>query len=208
MPEAIIFTNRMASIFSQSSLEIVGRTDQDVFDESVEIDVNITSMTSRGPIKVNSYAHSSYPISSSLSFIPPAFEISSQNFSFRGVQNQDVTYRIIFPHGTTVDAEDSLGRLSTGTLDDGRQYIEVAFNASESGLEDYVDCKIIPSPLFVLGIFIPCIVSFVIVIILVAVILILRKKRKGRKIMVVKEEGGTEDYEEQDYYVPPPPSSK
>jgi len=206
--EANIFTNRMENIFSQSSLEIDGRTDQDVFDESVEIDVNITSMTSHRPVKVNSYGHSSYPMASSLSFIPPAFEISSQNFSFRGVQNQDVTYRIIFPHGTTVNAEDSLGRLSTGTLDDGRQYIEVTFNASESGLEDYVDCEIIPSPLFVLGIFIPCIVSFIIVIILVAVILILRKKRKGRKIMVVKEEGGTEDYEEQDYYVPPPPSSK
>ncbi len=205
--EANIFTNRMENIFSQS-LEIDGKVNQDVFDESVGIDVNITSMASRRPIKVNSYSHSSYPMTSSLSFISPAFEISSQNFSFRGVQNQDVTYRIIFPYGTTVDAEDSLERLSTGTLDDGRQYIEVAFNASESGLEDYVDCKIIPSSLFVLGIFIPCIVSFVIVIILVTVILILRKKRKGRKIMVVKDERGIEDYEEQDYYVPPPPSSK
>jgi len=205
--EANNFTNRMENIFSQS-LEIDGRVNQDVFDESVGIDVNITSMSSRRPVKVNSYSHSSYPMASSLSFIPPAFEISSQNFSLRGAQNQDVTYRIIFPYETIVNAEDSLGRLSTGTLDDGRQYIEVAFNTSESGLEDYVDCEIIPSPLFVLGIFIPCIVSFIIVIILVAVILILRKKRKGRKSMVFKEEEDTEDYEEQDYYVPPPPSSK
>ena len=202
-----VFTNRMTSIFSQTAFDVDGHTNQDIFDESVEKDVNITSMTSINPVKVNSYAHSSYPISFGLSFIPPGFEIEEQNFTFQGLQNQDVIYRITFPHDTTVSVEDSLGRVSVATAEDGRKYIEVAFNASESSLEDYVNCKIVPSLIFVLGFFMPCIVSFIIVIILVAVVVILRRKRKGKKIMVVEKDSNIEGYEDQDYYVPPPPPS-
>jgi hypothetical protein len=146
-------------------------------------------------------------VSFSLSFIPPEFEIANQNFTLRGLQNQDVTYKITFPHGTNVNVEDSLGRVSIATAEDGRKYIEVAFTASESDLEDYVNCKIVPSLLFVLGIFMPCVVSFIIVIILVAVVVILRRKRKGKKITVVEKDSNIEEYEDQDYYVPPPPPS-
>ena len=202
-----IFTNRMMNIFSQTALEFDGRTNQDVFDESVEVDVNITHMTGINPVKVNSYAYSSYPISFSLSFLPPEFEIVGQNFTFRGIQNQDITYKITFPHGTTVDVEDSLGRASVLTAEDGRQYVEVAFGASESDMESYVNCKIMPSLFFVLGLFMPCIVSFIIVVILVVVVVILRRKRRGKKLMVVEEENNIEGYENQDYYVPPPPPS-
>ena len=125
-----------------------------------------------------------------------------------GLKNQSVTYRVIFPHGTTVEFNDSLGRAVVKETDDGRKYIEISFNASESGLIDKVTCKIIPSTLFVVGIFMPCIISLIITIIMIIVILIIRKKRRGKTETVAEEEEGFEGYEDQEYYVPPPPSSK
>ena len=77
----------MKNIFSQS-LEIDGRVGQDVFDESVGIDVNITSMTSHKPVKVNSYSHSSYSMTSSLSFIPLPLKYLVKIFRFEGCKTK------------------------------------------------------------------------------------------------------------------------
>jgi len=204
------FEEMMTNIFQLSEFTVNGRVNRDAFDESLgRWDGDIADMDADTPIKVVSYAYSSYPVSFDLSFLPPKFEVANQSFNFTGLQNQNVIYRMIFPHGTNVSFNDSLDRAVLKETDDGRKYIEISFNASEAGLTDEISCKIVPSSLFIVGIFMPCIVSLIITIILIIVIYIIRKKRKGRKEIVIERESeGFEGYEDQDYYVPPPPSSK
>ncbi len=214
--EKTLFETRLASLLS--GLKINGLVKRDDFDQSIASwDGEITNMDASTPVKTASDAHSSYPVSFGLSFSPPKFEINEQSLNLAGLQNQNVTYRIVLPRGTTMDASDSLNRLVPGKTADGRDYIEISFDASESGLTDIVNFKIVPSPLFALSIFLPCIVCIIIAIVLIIAILIVRKKRKGfggkrsrpKKTKEIKEdEEESEGYEEQEYYVPPPPSSK
>jgi hypothetical protein len=209
--EKSLFEDRLISILP--GLKINGLVKRDDFDRSLVWDGDITNMDANTPVATASDAHSSYPVSFGLSLSPPKFEITEQSFNLVGLQNQNVTYRMVFPRGTTVEASDSLNKLVTGKIGD-RYYIEVSFNASESGLTDVVRCKIVPSTLFALAIFLPCIVCLIIAVVLIIAILIIRKKRKGfrgprkpkKESKEDKEETG--DYEEQEYYVPPPPSSK
>ena len=117
---------------------------------------------------------------------------------------------MIFPYGTTVEYNDTLGKVIKGITEDGRDFIQISFNASESDLKEIVICELVPSAFFIIGILMPCILSLLVTIILVIIIFIIRKKRKGRKGKVVTEEFGDEElngYEDKDYYVPPPPSS-
>jgi hypothetical protein len=66
----------------------------------------------------------------------------------------------------------------------------------------------IPSALFIIGVFVPCIVSFIIAIILIIIIYLTRKKRKKGKIKTHIEKDDFTGYEDEEFYVPPPPSSK
>jgi hypothetical protein len=215
--ERELFETRLISLLS--GLKIDGLVNRDAFDRSIASwDGEITNMDADTPVTTASDAHSSYPVTFSLSFSPPKFEITEQSLNLTGLQNQNVTYRIVLPRGTTMDASDSLNRLVPGKTADGRDYIEISFDASESGLTDIVSFKIVPSPLFALSIFLPCIVCLVIAVVLIIAILIIRKKRKGfggkrrrpKKTKESKEDEEEESggYEEQEYYVPPPPSSK
>ena len=215
--EKKLFENRLASLLP--GLKINGLIKRDDFDQSVASwDGNITNMDADTPVTTASDAHSSYPVTFGLSFSPPKFEIIEQSLNLVGLQNQNVTYRIVLPRGTTMDASDSLSRLVPGKTTDGRDYIEISFDASESNLTDVVRFKIVPSPLFALSIFLPCIVCLIIAVVLIIAILIIRKKRKGfggkrshpKKTKESKEDKEEESggYEEQEYYVPPPPSSK
>ncbi len=205
--EKELFESRMVDIFPK--LKIDGRINKEAFEKSLIWDKNIADMDADNPVSVVSYAHCSHPLSFTLSFIPPKFEIPNQNISLRGLQNNNLTYRIIFPKGTTIDVSDTLDRAVVGETKDGRYYLEVSFDATESGLTDFVSYKIIPSALFVVGVFMPCIISLIITVILVIVIYILRRKRKQKRVGVESDvESYDEGYEDQEYYVPPPPSSK
>jgi len=215
--EKILFETRLISLLP--GLKINGLVNRDAFDRSIASwDGEITNMDADTPVTTASDAHSSYPVTFSLSFSPPKFEITEQSLNLTGLQNQNVTYRIVLPRGTTMDASDSLNRLVPGKTADGRDYIEISFDASESDLTDIVSFKIVPSPLFALSIFLPCIVCLIIAVVLIIAILIIRKKRKGfggkrsrpKKTKESKEDEEEESggYEEQEYYVPPPPSSK
>ena len=116
---------------------------------------------------------------------------------------------MIFPHGTTVVVNDALEKAVVKKTDDGRECIEITFSTSEFGLIDTVSCKITPSALFIVGLFIPCIISLIITIILVVIIYLIRRKRKRKRGMITDENGREFDgYNGQEYYVPPPPSSK
>jgi len=201
------FEQMMKNIFQLPGFTVDGRVKRDVFDSSIRRwDGDIADMDADTPVEVVSYAYSSYPVTFNLSFLPPSFEIVDQSFNFTGLQNQNVTYRMILPPGIAVFVNDSLNRADVKETSDGRQYIEIEFDPSESGVVDTVKLKFVPSLFFILGVFMPCIVSLIITIILIVVIYLIRKKRKG--VAVVKENEVLEDYEEQDYYVPPPPSSK
>ena len=189
--------------------EIDGFIDRSVFDKSLDWEGDIANMDAIMPVEVASYAHNTYPISFDLSFLPPKFEMPYQSFNFTGIQSQNVTYKMIFPHGTTVVVNDTLEKAVVKKTDDGRDCIEITFGASEFGLIDTVSCKIIPSALFIVGLFMPCIISLIITIILVVIIYIIKKKRKRKKGMITDRDSRDFDgYNGQDYYVPPPPSSK
>jgi len=160
------------------------------------------------PVKTALYAHSSYPVSFDLSFLPPGFNIPIKKFNFTGLPNQEVTYRMIFPHGISVEVSDPFNKSVVKQTRDEKYYIEIKFSASESDLTVEVSCKMVPSVLFIMGVFLPCIMSLFIAIILIVIIYIIRKKRKGKKVETPIEEEDLTGYEEEDYYIPPPPESK
>lgn len=202
--EKQLFKSRVQTMFP--GLQLHMKTDENMFEESLRWDGNISQMSSDSPIKVVSYAHSTYPLSFSFSLIPPTFEILPHNITFTGVKNQNVTYTMIFPKGIWVEVNDTLGKAFVKEMGDGYA-VEVTFSAAEANLTDVVSYKMIPSILFILGLFTPCILSIVIAVILFIVIYIIRKKRKERhpsSSFTGEDEYG---YEEEDYYVPPPPPS-
>ncbi len=190
-------------------LEVSTNANKDSFDESLQWDGNISDMDAEKPVNVATSTHSLYSVSFDFSFLPPKFEIPRRTFNFTGLQNQDVTYRMIFPHGILIEISDQLGKAEFGELEDGRNYLQIKFSASESNQIVEVSYKMIPSALFIIGIFIPCIISLFITLILIIVIFIIRRKRRSKKEEVhYPEEKDTRGYEDEDFYVPPPPSSK
>ena len=198
------FENRISWLFS--GLEVIGNVNRDVFEKSVNLDVDVTKMDDHPPVKVAYYAHSSYPVSFNLSFIPPGFEIPVQNYSFTGLKNQSITYRIVFPHGVDIEVDDVYGKANVGETSDGRNYFEISFTPMESNLSVEVSCKMIPSLLFIIGVFTPCLISLAITIVFIFVIFIIRRKRRKRVVPVVEKE--SVGYEDSEYYVPPPPPSR
>jgi hypothetical protein len=190
-------------------LEVSTNVIKDRFEDSLQWDGNISNMDAKKPVNVATLTHSLYSVTFDLSFLPPKFEILPRTFNFTGLENQDVTYRMIFPNGIFIEINDPLDKAIFGEMNDGRQYFEISFSASESSLTVDVTCKMIPSLLFIIGIFTPCIVSLIITLILIMVIYFIRKKRRRKRGQVpYEEEEETTGYEDEDFYVPPPPTSK
>lgn len=207
--EKTFFENKLRRVVS--GLEVKGNTDKDSFDESLVWNQDINNMDSEQPVKTRTYAYTTHPIGLHLSIIPPSVKIPDQTYNFTGLKNQSVTYKILFPSGITVDVKDKYGKAEVKKTEDERQYLEITFSSEESNMSVDVTCLLTPSTLFVIGLFIPCIISIVITIIILIVVIMLRKKRKGRgpkrQREPVYEERDT-GYEDQDYYIPPPPGSK
>ncbi len=201
-----LFNSELPNILP--GLKVDGYSDRGEFDRTLSWDRDVRKMDADLPIKVASYAHSSYTANFGVSFSPPKFDFSDMNFNFVGQEKQKITYRIVFPKGlSSIEYDDPLGRAVIGKTDDDRYYLDVAFDVNESGVSTTLTCKMVPSPLFMLSIFMPCILSLVIFIILIVVIIVIRRKRKfgGKKPKARKDEEEFDGYEEQDYYVPPPP---
>jgi len=207
--EKKIFETRMTNLLPE--LEITGTINRGLFESSLVWDEDINNMDKNTPVTTNSYAKCTYPVHFDLSIIPPGFSIPTQTYNFTGLKNQSVTYRIIFPHGIDIQVSDLQGKAKVKKTDDDRKYLEISFTTSEDNLTVDVSCKMIPSALFVIGIFTPCIISLIITIILITVIIMLRKKRKTRKTGIPPTTMEPEEptgYEGEDYYIPPPPGSK
>lgn len=190
-------------------LEISGNVNRETFEDSLASwDGNLSEMDGSPPVKTESYAHESYPVSFDFSLLPPSVDIPAKTFNFSGLPNQEVTYKMIFPHGMSITVTDPTNRTKVLKTEDGRYYFEVTFRAYESNQNVEISCKMNPSALFIIGVFIPCILSLVIAIVLVIVIYLVRKKRKGKTITPTFDEEELTGYEEEDFYVPPPPGSK
>jgi len=190
-------------------LDVNSNMKRDVFDNSLVWDSDISKMDADNPIITSLYGHCSFQIPFDFSIVPPNLDIPTKIFNFTSLSNENITYRIIFPNGISIEIDDPLNRSVKKELSDGRQYFEISFSQSESNLTSAVSCKLTPSIFFIIGIFVPCIVGLVITIILIVVILLIRKKRKQKGPRRPKvEEEDIVSYEGEDYYVPPPPNSK
>jgi len=193
-----------------SKLEVRASIKESDFEKSLDWDGDILRMDAHSPVIVKASAHSSYPVPFNLGFLPPKFRIPSLKLNFSGVENHDVTYKIIFPNDVSLSVSDSLNKSNVKQMSDGREYVEISFGTSEANISVEVSCEITPSALFILGVLTPCIVSFIITIILIILILIIRKKRRRKRPDTgpMIDNSNSSGYEEEDYYVPPPPRSK
>ena len=199
-----LFLNRAKNLFPL----IKGNAgfDQDYFDESLKWDENISMMDGVDPIVVSSSLHTSFPLNFDFSLIPPRISLQPLNISFSGITDQDVVYSMIFPKGVAIDVIDTLERADIKKTTNGNAYFSISFNETEGGKINSVLVIMYPSALYILGMFLPCIISILIAIVLFVLMYIIRKKRKS--ISSSQYNGPTHDYEQEDYYIPPTPPSK
>ncbi len=200
------FENLSKGIFP--SLKGGAQVDENSFEQSLNWDGNISDMKGFEPVQVDSFMHSSYPLSFYFSFLPPSFNIERQNVTFSGIPDENVTYALLFPAGVSVVFNDSLNRAQM-EKSNGKTVITISFNASEGNLIDVLSLSLYPSAVYVIGLFIPCIVSVIITLILFIVVYIIRKKRnqfRGNGPNRVPTE--EDSYQDQEYYVPPPPQNR
>ncbi|MBN2602529.1 MAG: hypothetical protein JXA91_00150 [Candidatus Thermoplasmatota archaeon] len=200
--ENTLFENRIMNILQCG--EIDGYINDGIFEESLIWDGNVMDMDKNKPVAIQSYAHISQAITFDISVLPPLMDISNMTLNFTGLCDQNVTYKILFPKGTSVMFADNLKKAVLRSTEDGRLYIEIRFDKSDSGLTEVLSFKMVPSILFIIGLFMPCIISLIITILLVVVVCLINKKRKGKKALTA-ETGDANSYAGQDYYIPPPP---
>ena len=133
-----------------------------------------------------------------------------RNYKFIGLENQYVTYRIIFPNGIKISLLNNNEKVYINETLGGKQYIEITFTPEEANTEIDATITIEPNILFIIALLTPCIISIIIAFILIIVIIIFRKKRKKRKkpSKPIEPIEDTTGYEEEEYYIPPPPGSK
>ena len=205
-----MFQQRLSEIFH--GLRVKGIIDRKIFSNSLVWDGDISAMDNVVPVVVSNYANEVYAVGFNVSLWPAELTLAPQRFTLQGVENQTVTYRIIFPRGITINASDSAGKpLITGKTNDGRDYVELSFDAGSATESTVLTCVLNVSPVYVLGLFLPCILVFILLVVLVVIIYLIRKKRgglrRGKGKLFEPEDNEPSDYGGQDYYVPPPPPS-
>ena len=207
--EKNIFEERISKIIT--NLKIKGKIDKEAFNKNIEQKINISNMNKKPPMETHSFSNTIYPMSFDFSVIPPSFNIPIQEYVFSGIKNQSITYKIVFPSGIDINVDDTLDKVNVKENKNKQDVLEVSFTKEEYNLSTVASVKMTPSTLFLIGVFMPCIISFFIVLILIAVILMFRRRRKYKKPSGFYKEEQMEDssgYEEENYYVPPPPGSK
>ena len=186
--------------------------DRNTFEDSLSWNQDINDMGYENPVKTSAYSYLSKSERLDIDIVPPDVQIPSQRYNFSGATNQTVIYKIIYPKGLNINANDGYDKAIVKETEDGRQYLEIRFSPDEADMSVETNCAITPSTIFLIGLFTPCIISIFITILLLAVLVLLRKKRGGRRRGVKQREPVYEErnggYEDQDYYIPPPPGSK
>ncbi|MBS3748986.1 MAG: hypothetical protein KGY67_04730 [Candidatus Thermoplasmatota archaeon] len=184
--------------------------DQDTFEDSLEWTGNISSMDAEDPVVLRQCMESTAPLSCQFKLFPPQFSFEAQNLTFVGVAEETVMYNMTFPKGVSVSVLSSSQEVKMLTDSDGRDLLSVRLNASENGKVASVLLLMKPSLLYIIGLFIPCIISVIITFILFIVVYIIRKKRNTFRQNYHHGSAGDEpeEYENEAYYVPPKPPSK
>jgi hypothetical protein len=206
-----MFQQRLSKIFH--GLRVKGIIDRKIFSNSLVWDGDISAMDNVVPVVVSNYANEVYAVGFNVSLWPAELTFTPQRFTIQGLENQTVTYRIIFPQGTMINASDSVGKsLITGKTNDGRDYVELSFDEESPTQSTVLTCVLNVSPVYVLGLFLPCILVFILLVVLVVIIYLIRKKRgglrRGKGKLFEPEDNEPSDYGGQDYYMPPPPPKK
>jgi hypothetical protein len=205
-----VFEQRLSEIFY--GLSVHGAVDRRMFSSSLVWDGDISRMDETVPVVVSNGANEVYAVSFNMSLWPAELTLASQRFMLQGLENQSVIYRIIFPRGITVNASESEGKpLITGKTNDGRDYVELSFDAGSTNQSTVLTCAMNASPVYILGLFLPCILVFILLVVLVIIIYLIRKKRgglrRGKRKLFEPEDNEPFEYSGEEYYVPPPPSS-
>ena len=205
------FQQRLSEVFQ--GLEVKGAIDRASFTNSLVWDGDISSMDDVVPVTVTNIANEVHMAGFNVSLWPAELSIAPQQFVLQGVANQTVTYRIIFPRGITINASEDTGRtLIVGKTNDGRDYVELTFDEGTESQSVLLTCVLRTSPIYVLGLFLPCILVFLLLVVLIVILYLIRKKRgglrRGKRKLFEPEDTEPSVYSEQEYYVPPPPSSK
>ncbi len=205
------FQQRLSGVLH--GLKVKGTIDEDKFTGSLVWDGDISAMDDLVPVVVSDYANEVFMIGFNVSLWPASLSIVPQQFAFQGIENQIVTYRIIFPRGIEINVSENTGKpLIIGTTNDGREYVELAFDQAAAGNATVLTCAMHASPVYIIGLFLPCILVFLLLVVLIIIIYLIRKKRgglrRGKRKLFEPEDNEPTDYSDQEYYVPPPPSSK
>ncbi len=214
--EKNIFKQRTNDLWPGLKIGKQAKIDKTTFEKSLNSEeVNIFDMDEYPAINVDSNAKIVKPINFDLGLLPPSFKIEKQTFKIESLEDQNITYRIIFPDGINVKVRNSLIKdADIQKTKDGRTIIEFSFNSSEGGLPaNLIDCELETSGVFILGMFLPCILTFIVAIILVLVIIFVKRKKGGRFRDLIprrskKEKFEEDSYEDEEFYVPPPPEGK
>ncbi|MCX6661895.1 MAG: hypothetical protein NTY91_05025 [Euryarchaeota archaeon] len=205
-----LFQQRLSDVFN--GLKVKGTIDRTSYQNSLGWDGDISTMDDVVSVVVSNYANEVHMVGFNVSLWPADLSVRPQQFTLQGIANQTVTYRIIFPRGIDINASEDTGRpLIIGTTNDGRDYVELSFNGSVTGQPSVLTCVLSASPVYVLGLFLPCILVFLLLVVLIVIIYLIRKKRgglrRGKRKLFEPEDNEPSDYSGQEYYVPPPPSS-
>jgi hypothetical protein len=204
------FQQRLSQIFHGMSVK--GAIDGKPFSNSLVWDKDISMMDDIAPVVVSNYANEVYAVEFNVSLWPAELTLAPQRFILQGLEKQTVTYRIIFPRGITINASESAGKpLITGKTNDGRDYVELSYDAESTTQSTVLTCALNMSPVYILGLFLPCLLAFILLVVLVVIIYLIRKKRgglrRGKRKLFEPEDNEPSEYGGEDYYVPPPPSS-
>ena len=204
------FQQRLSAILH--GLNVKGMLDRKAFSNSLEWDGDISAMDGVVPVVVSNTANEAYTARFNVSLWPVDLRITPQNFILQGIENQTVTYRIIFPQGITINASDTLGKsIITGKTNDGRDYVELSFDPESASQSTVLTCVLNVSPVYIVWIFLPCILVFILLVVLVVIIILIRKKRgglrRGKRKLFEPEDNEPSEYGGEEYYVPPPPPS-
>jgi len=206
-----LFQQHVSSILY--GLLVKGMLDRKGFSNSLVWDGDISTMDDVVPVVVSNTATDSFTIRFNISLWPATLTLTPQTFALQGMENQTVTYRIIFPQGIAVNASDTAGRsVVSGKTSDGHDYVELSFEPDATAQSTVLICSLSASPVYVIWIFLPCLLVFVLLIVLTVIILIIRKKRgglrRGKRKLFEPEDNEPNNYSGEEYYVPPPPPSK
>jgi hypothetical protein len=186
------------------NIDIRGNIKRDLFDKSLEWDKNFQKMDSEKPIETKITSRSAYPVRIDISFILPSVNIPVQKYNFSGINNQSVTYRIIFPNGIDLELNDPYNKSKLKEKEDKRKYIEITFDKSESNLNIPVSCKIKPSLIFLISVFTPCIIAIVLTIVLIIIVILIRRKKRFKGQSYIGKKEDFKGYDDEEYYISPP----